>query len=68
MLDKLQGRNGSREFALRFMKNLKFVFGCGPGEGDVHSVVQTISALLGIVCSLGKRVHSMSVPVSGRTE
>ncbi|MCA9500576.1 MAG: hypothetical protein KC588_15390 [Nitrospira sp.] len=49
MLDKLQGRNGSREFALRSMKNLKFVLAAGQGDKDVHPVVQTISALLGIV-------------------
>ena len=48
MLDKLQGRNGSGEFARRSMKNLQFILDVGAGA-DVHPVTQTISALLGIV-------------------
>ena len=48
MLDKIQGRNGSGEFARRSMKNLQFVLDVGAGA-DVHPVTQTISALLGIV-------------------
>mgnify|MGYP001590962275 CR=1 FL=1 len=48
MLDKLQGRNGTGEFALRSMKNLDFVVNAQAGA-DVHPVTQTVGALLGII-------------------
>ena len=49
MLDKLQGRNGSGEFAGRSMKNLDFILGAAENHEEVHPVTQTIGALLGIV-------------------
>jgi hypothetical protein len=47
MLDELQGRNGTGEFARRSMKKLEFVV--AQKGADVHPVTQTVSSLLGIV-------------------
>ena len=49
MLDALQGRNGSGEFARRSMKNLDFILAAAESDGDVHPVTQIVGALLGIV-------------------
>lgn len=46
MLNKLEGRNGTREFARRSMKNLDFILGAVERNADVHPVTQTIGALL----------------------
>jgi hypothetical protein len=48
MLNELQGRNGTGEFARRSMKNLDFVVNARE-RADVHPVTQTVGALLGIV-------------------
>jgi hypothetical protein len=49
MLGKVQGRNGTREFALRSMKNLAFIIAAAEADEDVHPVTQTVGSLLGIV-------------------
>jgi HEPN pEK499 p136 len=49
MLGKLQGRNGTGEFARRSMKNLDFVLTNAETGADVHPVTQTVGSLLGII-------------------
>jgi hypothetical protein len=48
-MDKLQGRNGTGEFARRSMKNLDFVLANAETGADVHPITQTVGALLGII-------------------
>jgi hypothetical protein len=55
MLDKLQGRNGTGEFARRSMKNLDFVLTNAETGADVHPITQTVGALLGIIVFPWKR-------------
>lgn len=49
MLDKLQGRNGTGEFARRSMSNLDFILARAESAPDVHPVTQIVGALLGVV-------------------
>ena len=49
MLNALEGRNGSGEFARRSMKNLEFVLAAAATSADVHPVTQTVSALLALI-------------------
>lgn len=49
MLNTLEGRNGSGEFARRSMKNLEFVLDAATHCADVHPVTQTVSALLALI-------------------
>jgi hypothetical protein len=49
VLNTLEGRNGSSEFARRSMKNLDFILDAARNSADVHPVTQTVSALLAII-------------------
>ena len=49
MLAKLQGRNGTGEFARRSVKNLDFVLAASETNADVHPVTKIVSVLLGII-------------------
>lgn len=49
MLDTLQGRNGSGEFARRAMSNLEFVLSHSAADIQVHPITQIICTLLGVV-------------------
>ena len=48
MLNTLEGRNGSGEFARRSMKNLDFILDAARNSADVHPVTQMVNALLAI--------------------
>jgi hypothetical protein len=49
VLNTLEGRNGSGEFARRSMKNLDFILDAARNSADVHPVTHTVSALLAII-------------------
>jgi hypothetical protein len=49
MLEKLQGRNGTREFARRSITNLDFLIAAANAGAGVHPVTQIVTALLAIV-------------------
>ncbi len=49
MLDQLDGRNGTGEFARRSVKNLSFILTASERGEDVHPVTQVVGVLLGIV-------------------
>ncbi|MBC8264753.1 MAG: hypothetical protein H8E47_11590 [Anaerolineales bacterium] len=49
MLQELQGRNGTGEFARRSMKNLEYILDAAESSAEVHPVTQTVGALLGVI-------------------
>ena len=49
MINALEGRNGSGEFARRSMNNLQFILEAAAQSADVHPVTQTVTALLAII-------------------
>jgi len=49
VVNTLEGRNGSGEFARRSIKNLDFILDAARKLDDVHPVTQTVSTLIAIV-------------------
>lgn len=49
MLDRLDGRNGTKEFARRSVENLCFILRAAAYDKDVHPVTQIVGMLLGII-------------------
>jgi len=49
MLDKLEGRNGTQQFAHRSMKNLDFMIAAAEDGEDVHPITATVGALLALM-------------------
>ena len=53
MLNKLDGRNGSGEFARRSLKNLDFILDAARNSADVHPVTHRERAARDPCVSLG---------------
>jgi hypothetical protein len=71
VLNTLEGRNGSGEFARRSMKNLDFILDAARNSADVHPVTQTVNALLAILVFPWERgalnaVKKKRLPIAAR--